>query len=279
MLGSICGDVLGSIYECECKKYDDIFKIKLMTGSESFTDDTVLTAAIADWLLHDVGKDKGNWITQKEALIKKIATYAGELYRGRGYGGQFVTWVAKYQLLRESAPYNSFGNGSAMRVGPVGWWFDTLEETRRYAILTAEITHNHMEGIRGAEAVASAIYLARTGNSKKEIQSFIKKNFKYHLSDSMEKARKKHEWSVTCQECVPAAIIAFLESTDYESAVRNAISLGGDSDTIAAITGSIAEAYYKEIPHEIKEFCIEKLDPHMKGIVKEFYSKISTAST
>ena len=173
-------------------------------------------------------------------------------------------------------PYNSFGNGSAMRVSPVGWAFDSLEETLEKAKESAEVTHNHPEGIKGAQAVAACIYLARTGKSKQEIKEYIESTFGYDLSRSCEEIRPDYVFSETCQESVPESIIAFLDSTSFEDAIRLAVSLGGDADTMGAITGSIAEAYYKEIPEEIKKEVLERLPEEFIDVMERFHEKFVT---
>ena len=180
----------------------------------------------------------------------------GKKYEGRGYGGGFASWLQN----PDRKPYGSWGNGSAMRVSPIGWACDTLEETLEEAQWSAEVTHNHPEGIKGAQSVAGAIYLARTGRSKAEIKTFVETTFGYDLNRTIDQIRPNYKFEVSCQKSVPEAIIAFLESKDFESAIRLGISLGGDSDTIACITGGIAEAFYGEIPAGIQEQ-VKKLLP------------------
>lgn len=170
-------------------------------------------------------------------------------------------------------PYNSYGNGSAMRVSPVGWAFDTLEETLEKAKESAAITHNHPEGIKGAQAVAACVYLARTGKSKEEIRTYIENTFGYDLNRTCEEIRPTYSFDVTCQGSVPESIIAFLDSTSFEHAIRLAVSLGGDADTMGAITGSIAEAYYQEIPEEIKREALRRLPDEFTDVMERFYEK------
>lgn len=254
LLGAIAGDVIGSYYEFRPAKIVDF---KLFNGDSSyFTDDTVMTVANADWLLTG------------DNLLGVMQNY-GNRYINVGYGGMFYQWLREY----EPKPYNSFGNGSAMRVSPVGWAFDTLEETLSAAKQSAEITHNHPEGIKGAQAVATAIYLARTRNSKQAIKQYVEKNFGYDLDRTCDDIRKNYQFDETCQGSVSESIIAFLESTDYESAIRLTISLNGDADTMGAITGGIAEAFYKEIPSYIKEEVLKRLPGEFIDIMRQFHEK------
>jgi ADP-ribosylglycohydrolase len=250
MIGAIAGDIIGSVYEWDNIKTTDF---PLFSSGSFFTDDTVLTVAVADCVLH--GHDYAD----------KFREYTGD-YPGRGYGGSFLGWAS----TPNSAPYNSWGNGSAMRVSPVGFAFNTLKEVTEEAKKTAEVTHNHPEGIKGAQAVAAAIFLARSGERKQEIKSYIERTFQYNLSQSLDSIRKWYEFDVSCQGSVPQAIIAFLESGDYEDAVRKAISIGGDSDTIACITGGIAQAFYGGVPVFIKKRVTEILDGKLNGITTTF---------
>jgi ADP-ribosylglycohydrolase len=250
MLGAIIGDIIGSSYEFEGIKTT---KFRLFTSDSRFTDDTVLTVAVADCLLHDLEYAK----TFKEF---------GRRYPNSGYGGRFGSWLQS----PDSKPYNSYGNGSAMRVSPVGFAFDTLDDVLREAEKSASPTHNHPEGIKGAQAIASAIFLARTGKWKNEIREFIEKRFGYSLSRPLDEIRPDYRFDETCQGSVPEAIIAFLESTDYEDAIRKAVSLGGDADTLACMAGGIAEAFYKKIPPNIVRCTKKILDKELLAIVEEF---------
>ena len=250
MLGAICGDVIGSVYESGWMKSTDF---PLFTTDSTFTDDTVLTVAIADSILH--GKD----------YAKKLKEY-GRRYPGAGYGGMFRHWLRS----SDSAPYNSYGNGSAMRVSPVGFAFETIDEILRQAQRSAEVTHNHPEGIKGAQAIASAIFLARTEHGKKELAEYIEKQFGYNLRQRLDEVRARYHFDETCQGSVPQAIIAFLESKDYEDAVRKAISLGGDSDTLACMAGGIAQAFYKEILDYIVSSVRQILDGDLLAVIDEF---------
>lgn len=230
MLGAIAGDIAGSAYESRPVKRKDV---PLFGPLATFTDDTVLTVAVADTVLGD--RDYGRALrayTRRHPL--------------RGYGGHFLQWAAASGM----GPYNSFGNGSAMRVSPVAWAFDSQDDVLREAARTAECTHDHPEGIKGAQATALAVFLARSGEDKESIRRRISEHFGYDLSRTVDEIRPGYSFDVTCQGSVPEAIIAFLDSHSYEDALRNAISLGGDSDTQACIAGAVAEAYYKDIPAE-----------------------------
>ena len=260
MYGAILGDIIGSPYE-----FDRGAKIKafpLFIEKSRFTDDTVMTIAVADALLY-AGKDA----TEDKicAAVTSSMQHWGRKYPKAGYGGKFREW------LKENKPtsYGSFGNGSAMRVAAVGWLYDSIERTREIARWTADVTHNHAEGIKGAESVASAIYLARTGESKAAIKKYIEGEFGYNLSRNLKEIRPAYHMDVTCQGSVPEAIIAFLESTDFEDTVRNAVSIGGDADTIACIAGSIAEAYYGLTP-TLEEECLNRIPNKMKDVIKRF---------
>lgn len=250
MLGAIAGDIIGSRYEgCSAPSPD----FSLFDESCRFTDDTVLSVAVADWILHG-----GN-------LVDLFHTYVAQ-YPRAGYGMSFARWAA--QKRRE--PYNSWGNGAAMRVSPVGFAFDSLETVLAKAQATAEVTHNHPEGIRGAQATATAIFLAREGRDKSQIKSGIESRFGYDLNRTLADIRPTYFFDSSCQGSVPESIISFLESNDYEHAVRNAISLGGDADTIACIAGGIAEAYYGGVPDTIGKSAFEILDTHLASVVREF---------
>ena len=254
LCGAIAGDIIGSRYEFFPHK-DTNFPLFHNEYSD-YTDDTVLTIANADWLI------------SSNCLLGIMQDY-GKRYPTAGYGGMFKRW------LREEAPkpYNSWGNGSAMRVSPVGWAFDTLEETLEAAKQSAEITHNHPEGIKGAQATAACIFLARTGNSKEEIKEYIEKTFGYNLSRTCDEIRPTYQFDGSCQGTVPESIIAFLDSTDFESAIRLTVSLGGDADTMGAITGSIAEAYYGGVPEHIRKEVLKRLPNEFIDVMSKFYLK------
>jgi len=253
MIGAIAGDIIGSAYEFGyTKDYDFI----LFSDRSTYTDDTVLTVAVADCLLHNRKYDVNLW------------GYANE-YRGRGYGGRFMSWIHS----PDPKPYNSFGNGSAMRVSPVGWFCNDIDSVLKEAKKSAEITHNHPEGIKGAQATAASVFHAREGKTKEEIKNYISETFQYDLNRSLDEIRLRYKFDVTCQGSVPESIIAFLESNDYEDAVRKSISLGGDADTMACITGGIAEAFYKEISGYIIDESRKRLDERLLKVVDEFEAK------
>lgn len=253
MLGAIAGDIIGSVYEWNRIKTTDF---PLFSEGCSFTDDTVLTVAVADAILQH---------TPYEISLKE---YARE-YPTSGYGGMFRHWM----MSESYAPYNSFGNGSAMRVSPVGFAFDTLEEVLHQAEKSAEVTHNHPEGIKGAQAVAAAVFLARTGSSKDEMKAYIENTFSYDLSRALADIRPGYAFDVSCQGSVPESIIAFLESDGFESTIRLAVSLGGDSDTLACMAGGIAQAFYKEIPGDIIKNVKGHMDNELWSVVEKFNKK------
>lgn len=231
MYGAIIGDTVGSIYERHNIKTKDF---PLFSEGSRFTDDTVMTVAVAAALL----RYKQDGIDLSKALVEEMQGF-GRKYAGAGYGGMFIRWI----FSDDPQPYNSFGNGSAMRVSPCGLIAETLDEAPELAKCSAEVTHNHPEGIKGAQAAAAAVFLAKHGSSKEDIRAYITEHF-YPLDFTLDEIRPTYRFDVTCQGSVPQAIEAFLESDSYEDAIRNAISIGGDSDTIAAIAGGIAWAYY-----------------------------------
>lgn len=253
MLGAIAGDIIGSIYERNNIKTK---QFPLFRDASRFTDDTVLTVAIADAVLHH-----GDYI---DALKRYHQSFPRA-----GYGGTFKTWATSDS--RE--PYNSWGNGSAMRVSPIGFAFDMLETVLQEAERSAAVTHNHPEGIKGAQATAAAIFLARQGQSKSDIKAYIESTFAYDLSQSLDEIRPAYQFDVSCQGSVPQAITAFLESSDFEDAIRNAISLGGDSDTIACIAGSIAEVFYRGVPEAIAQAVKTRLDPSLLQVTEIFIDR------
>ncbi len=259
MLGAIIGDTVGSAYEFQNTKD---YNFTLFLGNSAYTDDSVMTMAVANWLLKD---KKHSYQELEDIMIMFAEKYPCPM---GGYGGGFYTWLfeseglynfddrygsAPYKSKTGRHPYGSWGNGSAMRVSAVGWFFDTLEETERVAAISSAITHNHPEGIKGAQATAAAIWMARNGKNKEEIRDYIEKTYGYDLHKTYAYWHPIYHWESSCQGTVPQAIIAFLDSTDFEDAIRKAVSLGGDSDTLACITGGIAEAYYKEIPKYMAE--------------------------
>lgn len=264
MYGTILGDIIG--YPFEFDRGDKTKDFKLFSRRSHFTDDSVMTLAVCEALLK-VGQDA----TVKEigdAVITSMQSW-GRRYPHEGYGGYFRCWLT----ARHPEPYNSFGKGSAMRVSAAGWLYDSLEKTRVVAKATANVTHNHPEGIKGAESTASAIFMARNGSSKEEIKKYIENEFHYDLNRTLDEIRPSFHMHETCQKTVPEAIIAFLEAKDFEDAIRNAVSLGGDTDTLGAITGSIAEAYFG-IPEALRSECRNRINKDMRDVVDTFYSLV-----
>ena len=256
ILGAIVGDVVGCPYEfhnIKTKQFD------LITGNSHFTDDTVMTLAVASALRK---WDKGEDINDKEfqKAVVDAMKFFGKIYPNAGYGKRFMQWL----FSRKRTGYDSWGNGSAMRVSPVAWYFDDLQTVEKFAELSASVTHNHPEGIKGAQATAAAIFLARTGKSKDDIRSYISIRYGYDLSRTCDEVRPDYIFDGSCQGTVPEAIIAFLDADDFEDALRNAISLGGDSDTLAAITCSIAQGMWG-VPEEIEKATREHLDDFLNA--------------
>jgi ADP-ribosylglycohydrolase len=255
MLGAIAGDVIGSVYEHRCIKTTEF---PLFGPHSTFTDDTVMTVGVAYAILEGI-----DYATSLRLFGRK--------YPNAGYGGTFIGW-----LFRDDAgPYNSWGNGSAMRVCPVGWAFGAAEQVLDEAKRSAEVSHNHPEGIKGAQATALAVFLARNGESKATIRGEIARRFGYDLNRTIDQIRPTYRFDVSCQGSVPEALIAFLESHDYESAVRKAVSLGGDSDTLACIAGAIAHAFYGHIPEEIVLNVRARLPQELLGVVDRFQRRYS----
>ena len=251
-IGAIAGDIIGSIYEWHNIKTTEF---PLFGKYCDFTDDSVLTLATMDAITRGIPYEDNYY------------DFANK-YPGRGYGGGFTAW-----LYSDRKPYNSWGNGAGMRVSPVGWAFNTLDETLRQATLSAEVTHNHSEGIKGAQATAASVFIARIGASKEDIRNYIETTFGYDLHRTCDEIRPTYEFHASCQKTVPEAVIAFLDSTDFENAIRLGISLGGDSDTLACITGGIAEAFYGEVPKHISDKVEKILTPELLDIVKNFNKK------
>jgi ADP-ribosylglycohydrolase len=250
MLGAIIGDIIGSAHEGSGTKTTDF---PLFVPESRFTDDTVLTAAVAVSLLTGRG------------YVDTFHTYF-DAYPAAGYGMTFFLWASQ----RRREPYNSWGNGSAMRVSPVAYFADTLDAVLEEARCSAAVTHNHEQGIRGAQATAAAVFLARTGSTKDQIRAYIEETFDYYLDERLADIRPTYVFDVSCQGSVPQSILAFLESDSYESAVRNAVSLGGDADTMACIAGAIAEPFYGGVPEPIRTRALALLDDRLRGVVKAF---------
>ena len=250
MLGAILGDIVGSAYEHDAPKTTDF---PLFGEFSRFTDDTVLTVATAHAIL--TGR---SWADAYHDF--------GNRHPGAGYGGAFRAWLAR----EDRQPYGSWGNGAAMRVSPIGWAWSSIGDVLREAERSAAVTHDHWEGILGAQAVALAVYLARSGASKPEIRRIVTRHTGYPLDRTLDEIRPRYRFDVSSQRSVPEAITAFLESESVEHAIRLAVSLGGDADTQAAIAGGIAEAFYGEVPAELAAEAMGRLTPALRGIVTEF---------
>lgn len=255
MIGSIAGDIIGSVYEFKNWKGEKN-DFPLFSERSEFTDDTVLSVATADCVLNNLD------------FTETYQRYA-RMFRNAGYGGYFREWIDS----DDPKPYNSFGNGSAMRISPIGFAYNSLEETLDMAKKSAEVTHNHIEGIKGAQSVASAMFLARTGYNKERIKLFIENTFDYNLSRTIAEIKPTYRFQATCQGSVPEAITCFLESTDYESCIRLAIWLGGDCDTTACIAGGIAQAFYGVVPEDIANNAYNLLDSRLLEVVNQFNNR------
>lgn len=260
MIGAILGDIIGSPFEFDrgnkCKEFP------LFSEESAYTDDTVMTLAVGKTFI------EAQFDISDEGILKMLANNMrqfGRMYPDAGYGGMFLQWLRD----PECEAYNSFGNGSAMRVSSVAWLYNDIDSVRHAAKLSSEVTHNHPEGIKGAEATASAIFLARTGHSKEEIKEYIIQEFGYDLSRTCDEIRPYYYHTETCMETVPEAITAFLEGESFEDVIRTAVSLGGDCDTLTAISGSIAEGYYG-VPEELREECYKRLPEPLLKVLKDF---------
>ena len=264
MLGAIVGDVVGSLYEFDQRRDIAHSKVFPLVQKISYkTDDTVLTLAMADAVMNAIPR-RGDPVTPEafEESVKHSLRKFGNDYPDESYGLRFAHWLEH----GEAQPYNSCGNGSAMRVSPVGWAFDTLEDTEKFAGISAAVSHNHPEGIKGAQATAGCIFLARTGSSKQEIRDYVTSRYHYDLSRTLDEIRPTYYHVETCQETVPQAITAFLEGESFEDVTRCAVSLCGDSDTLTAIACSIAEGFYG-IPDEISDMVLPKLDATLTDVL------------
>lgn len=260
MIGAILGDIIGSPYE-----FDRGIKSKdfpLFSRKSTYTDDTVMTLAVGLTFLDAQPSASDDWILR--ILANRMRQF-GKMYPNAGYGGMFRQWLSN----SECQAYNSFGNGSAMRVSSVAWLYNDIDAVRHAAKLSAKVTHNHPEGIKGAEATASAIFLVRTGYSKTEIKEYIEQEFDYDLSRTCDEIRPGYYHTETCMESVPEAITAFLEGDSFEDVIRTTVSLGGDCDTLTAIAGSIAEGFYG-VPSELKEECYNRLPEPLLKVLKAF---------
>ena len=278
MLGAVIGDIAGSVYEFSNTRD---YNFEMFPAGSNFTDDTVMTMAVAEWALNnDICADVETQTKLLESIMvdmaKNVPCPMG------GYGAGFHTWLFHPERLIDyrtgrvasgRCPYNSWGNGSAMRTSSVGWLYDDMDTTLKVAETAASITHNHPEGIKGAQAVTAAIFMARNGASKEDIKKYITTKFHYNLDLSWEYLHDTYEWDSSCQGTVPQAIVSFLASDNFESAIRMAISIGGDSDTLACITGSIAEAYYKNIPEYMVSKAMNLLPVRFKNVLQMMREK------
>lgn len=264
MLGAIIGDIVGSPYEFDYRN----IKTKdfpLFSKQSEFTDDTVMTIAVAEALLNAGTMASLNEI--RASVVKQMQSW-GLRYPNAGYGARFIRWL----IQKNPKPYNSWGNGSAMRVSSVGWLYDSLERTLEVAKATADVTHNHPEGIKGAQATAAAIYLARNGKDRPEIRAYIEKTFGYDFSRTCDEIRPTYRHVESCQETVPEALTAVWEGKDFEDTIRLAVSLGGDSDTLTCIAGGVAEAIWG-VPEDIKSEALSRLPEEMKAVYEAFLKK------
>jgi len=259
MYGAILGDLIGAPWEFKRMKHKDF--TPLIRPDTGITDDSIMTVAIADSLLHEIPpaeamRDWGRRVMPAENVA--------------GYGASFIKWLASPEI---QPPYNSYGNGAAMRVSPAGWLYDDLEVTLEVARLVTDVTHNHPEGIKGAQATAMAIFLARQGDATQNIRESVQERFGYDLDRSVDQCREEHIYNEFCQICVPDSIVCALDSESYEDAVRNAVSLGGDADTLGAIAGSIAEVIHG-IPDDLIAKAQPYLDESFRPIIEEFYERV-----
>lgn len=261
MLGAIAGDIIGSPYEFN-KNNIKTTEFPLFSKKSRFTDDTIMTFAAAHALMNTRPLNEEDFAIN---LVTSMQDF-GHKYPTAGYGSAFAMWL----MVRATEPYRSYGNGSAMRVSPVAWAFDDLESVERFSAVSASVTHNHPEGIKGAQAVAGSIFLARTGSSKEDIRAYVQDTYHYDLSRTLEEIRPGYTFNATCQGSVPEAITAFLEGNDFEDTIRKAVSIGGDSDTIADIAGAIAEGFYHGVPEGIAQEVMTRLDDFLRDELKDW---------
>ena len=269
MFGAILGDIIGSRFEFTNRPIKRDFK--LIKKESHFTDDSVMTLAIAEAFMNS-RKD-----ADEKEIKKNVISYMqefGNKYPYAGYGGRFIRWLSS----KDPKPYQSWGNGSAMRVSSVAWLFHELSDVRHAAKLSAEVTHNHPEGIKGAEATASAIFLARTGHSKQEIKAYVEDEFGYVLNRTCDEIRPTYHHVETCMETVPEALTAFLEGASFEDVIRTAVSLGGDCDTLTAIAGSVAEGFYG-VPQDLQEECYKRLPERLRATLRDFQEVVRSGQS
>ncbi len=262
MLGAMLGDIIGSRFEFDIGGKTKDFV--LFTKEDNYTDDTVMTVAVADALLK-AGKEADE-ATVKSFLIDRMQYY-GRKYPYAGYGSRFIHWLH----ADDPQPYDSYGNGSAMRVSAAGWLYDSLDRTREVARWTAEVSHNHPEGIKGAECTAAVIYLSRTGMAKNDIRDYVISNFGYDLSETVDQMRLRHQHIESCMDSMPKALVSFFEGDSFEDVIRNAVSLGGDTDTIGAIAGAMAEGFYP-----VSKDIIDKGLAYLPEDLSEVLQKVKT---
>ena len=263
MYGAILGDIIGSLYEFDMG--DKTKDFPLFGKGCGFTDDSVMTIAVAEALMDSAGKDDEE---VRKALVASMQKW-GRRYPDAGYGSMFRRWLRE----KDPQPYGSYGNGSAMRASAAGWLYKDFDETWKKAKLTAEVTHNHPEGIKGAMCVAAVIWMARNGKSKQEIRETVEEVFGYDLSRTCDEIRPEYHHVESCQETVPEAVTAFLEGTDFEDVIRTAVSLGGDCDTLTCIAGAMAEAFYG-VPEELKAECRKRITPEMVKVLERFEAAV-----
>ena len=260
MYGAILGDIIGSRFEFDRGGKTKDFE--LFTFQNKWTDDTVMTIAVGEALMK--AGENASAAEIEHACIHSMQKW-GRRYPFAGYGGMFIQWLNE----KDPKPYGSYGNGSAMRVSAAGWLYDSLDRTRESARATAAVSHNHAEGIKGAECTAAVIYLARTGLSKQQIEEYVKREFEYDVSLTLEEMRQRHCHVETCQDSLPKALRSFYDGISFEDTVRNAVSLGGDADTIGAIAGAMAEAYF-DISEELKTECRKRIRKDMQEVLEHF---------
>ena len=265
MYGAILGDIIGSRFEFDRGGKTKDFE--LLTAEDAYTDDSVMTVAVAEGLLN-AGKD-APFAEIEDSCIESMKKW-GKLYPNAGYGQSFWSWLFS---KGKPEPYGSYGNGSAMRVSAAGWLYDSIEKTREVARATAKVTHDHPEGIKGAECTAAVMFLARTGVSKEEIKDYVIREFGYDFSETLEEMRARHEHVETCQDSLPKALRSFFDGDSYEDVVRNAVSLGGDTDTLAAIAGAMAEAFYG-MPGKLRTESISRIEEDMREVLRRFDTAI-----
>ena len=269
MYGAILGDIIGSRFEFDRGGKTKDFE--LLTTEDKYTDDSVMTVAVAEGLLN-AGKN-ASVEEIEDSCIESMKKW-GKRYPNAGYGQRFWVWLFS---KKEEGPYGSYGNGSAMRVSAAGWLYDSIERTREVAKATAKVTHNHPEGIKGAECTAAVIFLARTGSSKEEMEEYVIREFGYNFTETLDEMRARHEHVESCQDSLPKALRSFFDGNSYEDVVRNAVSLGGDTDTLAAIAGAMAEAFY-DMPVMLRAETLGRIEEDMRDVVMRYDEAVGRGS-